>query len=82
MYTILICDYVQEIDYDALDTNRYALDTKGKVFQVPSTMHRVPIDMHWIPRARRHAQRNLVKKYASVKHFVTKNASKVLYGGA
>ena len=45
MYTILICDYVQEIDYGALDakhyaqgtnryvpgTSRYTLDTKGEV---------------------------------------------------
>ena len=37
MYTILICDYVQEMDYDALDakhyapdTKHYALDTKGE----------------------------------------------------
>ena len=44
-------------------------------------MFNVLSTMHWIPRARRHALRNLVKKYASVKYFVTKNASKVLYGG-
>ncbi len=31
MYTILICDYVQEMDYDALDAKHYALDAKGEV---------------------------------------------------
>lgn len=62
-----------------LGANQCAQGTKG---EAPRAMHGVPRAMHGVPRARRHAQRNLVKKYASVKHFVTKNASKVLYGGA
>ena len=45
-------------------------------------MSQVPIDMSLVPRARRQGLRTLVKKYASVKCFVTENASKVLYGGA
>ncbi len=51
------------MDYCELDAKGEVPGTKG---EAPDTKGEAPIDMSQVPRARRHAQRNLVKKYAIV----------------
>ena len=55
---------------------------QGVGWYAPGTKGEVSIDKSQVPRARRQGLGNLVKKYASVKCFVTENASKVYVDGA